>query len=500
MSANGLAWFALGAWPAVVLAAMASPRARARLAYVTSWVMLLPVMFLPSALSLKVQGVPALDKHRLTFLAIAIGLQLFHRRRIVATSRGAWFGRVLFVVQMAGVAGTVLTNGDTLTFGPTILPGLSSYDILSVAGALFLDLYLPFAIGQRIFQTEEDLRDLFRVLVWCTLVYLPLAALEVRLSPQFHRWVYGYHQHQFIEMRRGDGFRPMLFMTHGLNVALFAAMGFIAALGLKRVGDRSRPGPWVRLASPVALLALCRSMASILYSLLGLVLEPLLRRRAGAWALVLIATLVVCYPASRASGLFPSKELVDAAAWVSEARAQSLDFRFRNEELLIARAMQRPLFGWGTFGRNRVFASWGRDLTITDGQWIIVLGTFGLVGLAGLLTFMLAPLLRYCWRRQRMQPAARSLAGQLAVMVTIWTVDLLPNAWGDALPLACAGALFTLAGRLAEPHAARRVAAVPLGRTWRTPRLASPPDGRMAPGPDPQEGAREPPDGPSTPG
>ena len=74
--------------------------------------------------------------------------------------------------------------------------------------------------------------------------------------------------------------------------------------------------------------------------------------------------------------------LLEAAGDVSPARRQSLAFRFDNEEILLRHARERMAFGWGTFGRHRVRDPiTGKDTSVTDGYWIIALGSQGAVGL-----------------------------------------------------------------------------------------------------------------------
>ena len=64
--------------------------------------------------------------------------------------------------------------------------------------------WLPFVIGLRVFRTRRDLEDLFDVLCRCALLYAPFCMVELVMSPQFHRWVYGYHQHSFLQQLRGS--------------------------------------------------------------------------------------------------------------------------------------------------------------------------------------------------------------------------------------------------------------------------------------------------------
>ena len=40
--------------------------------------------------------------------------------------------------------------------------------------------------------------------------------------------------------------------------------------------------------------------------------------------------------------------------FIDRDRAESFDFRLDNDNLLIGKAMKRPLFGWGGGGRSRI--------------------------------------------------------------------------------------------------------------------------------------------------
>lgn len=55
---------------------------------------------------------------------------------------------------------------------------------------------------------------------------------EVRLSPQLHRIFYGYFPHSFAQQVRGGGFRPVVFLQHGLWVAFFAMMMTVVTFAL----------------------------------------------------------------------------------------------------------------------------------------------------------------------------------------------------------------------------------------------------------------------------
>lgn len=455
-AANAFAWLALGSWPFLAFTVYAFRRSSHRLARTTAWMMLLPVMFLPAAIGFQVPLVPALGKHRLSFLSIAIALQVFHRGEFSRTGPWRSFPRIVLLGLILGVVQTVRTNGNPITIADTWLPGLDAHDTVSIAVSMVLDYYLPFAVGQLVFRTEQDLRDLFDVLTLCALIYAPFCLVELRMSPQFHRWVYGYHQHSFLQAIRGTGYRPMVFMNHGLGVATFMFSALCAAFALHGVRAGIRPRPGVRAIATGALVLLCKSLAAIAYSL-GAVLLHLFRSvKVMRWAVLAIALLVLAYPAARVSDVFPRKDVAALFDRIDPQRAGSLAFRFVNEQALLERALKRPLFGWGTWGRHRIYASWGQDVSVTDGQWIIVFGMFGLVGLLGFFAFLLVPVLRFVRHGAAMAPSSQILVASLSLILVIFAVDMVPNAPSDLLPMCYAGALFTLSERLGRPRAASR--------------------------------------------
>src|SRR5699024_3988850 len=87
------------------------------------------------------------------------------------------------------------------------------------------------------------------------------------------------------------------------------------------------------------------------------------------WILILTP---IAYMTARATVLWSADGLVNQIAHsISDRRADSLQTRLTNEDRLSAKALQRPVFGWGGWGRNRVYNKYGKDISITDGMWII---------------------------------------------------------------------------------------------------------------------------------
>jgi hypothetical protein len=167
---------------------------------------------------------------------------------------------------------------------------------------------------------------------------------------------------------------------------------------------------------------------------------------------------------------------VETVRKIAPGREGSLEYRLRMEDALLEKALERPIFGWGGYGRARVYDEQGRDTTIVDGQWISIFsngGWFQYVGALGLLTYAVFALaLR--WRRYELDPATAVVSIVLAANM----IDLIPNATQTSVTFLLAGAL---AGRLElvrlkEEKDARGTAeaATPAGRTRLTaPRAAA---------------------------
>jgi hypothetical protein len=144
-------------------------------------------------------------------------------------------------------------------------------------------------------------------------------------------------------------------------------------------------------------------------------------------------------------------------------RAQSVEFRIRNENLLLEKAQERPWLGWGRWGRARVFDDSGRDVTITDSLWVITLGTFGFLGLLAQWLSLAMPTVAFLWLfPARLWGDPRlAMAAVLAVALMVWIVDNLLNAMVTPIFPVIAGALVSF-DAVTRTARARRPRFVPL--------------------------------------
>lgn len=411
------------------------------------------LLFLPERDAFKFPFMPSIGKAEIPYMCAIVGYVLRSRRSEWRPPRERWV-TFLNLVILGGALGTVFTNRDTLTANFKIpAPGLNFKDGMAMALTMLLEVALPFYAGRALFRTAKDIRLLLRFITAAGLVYSLFALFEVRMSPQFHYNLYGYAAHSdFLQTIRFGGYRPMVFMAHGLAVSLFFLVTCLAATGLARI----HATVWRVRASYLAaylavVLVLCKSTGAIAY---GLGAVPLLvfasvslKRR----ITLLLATIVILYPVLRAADLFPVEGALAAAASIDDDRKQSLEFRFMNEDLLLARARERPWFGWGEYGRNFVNDAGGTPLTVADGAWIIILGSQGAMGFIAVFGILVTPVFLAARRVKRIRNKQdRALLTALAVMVTVTAVDLIPNGLFSNYPFLLSGALLSLSRGLAE--------------------------------------------------
>jgi hypothetical protein len=247
---------------------------------------------------------------------------------------------------------------------------------------------------------------------------------------------------------RDGGYRPIVFLQNGLWLAIFLCVCAVAALALWRLrvsgGRWLAGGLWLMMT-----LVLCHSLGALG---IGIAILPLLLLVPARGQLViasLVATVIVLYPMLRTVNLVPVELVASLADSVNSERAGSLQYRLNNENILLAHANARPLAGWGIWGRSRVYSEkTGADISITDGMWIITIGTSGWLGYVALFGLLAAPAVVLALQRRRSATLAE--AG-LALALTANLIDLIPNA--TLTPVT-----WLIAGGLAGGYAVRRPA------------------------------------------
>jgi hypothetical protein len=441
-----IATLALLLWP-FVAAALFSLRPPA---LATLWTVVGAQLLLPVGEMIKFDMIPQFDKGTIPNLCIFFGFLLTARQTMPAVKRG--LADVLVLIYILGPLATSLQNGDIIVVGERVLPGVGVYDAGSAIGSAVIAL-MPFFVGRQLLRSKQATEQILKVLVIAGLLYSIPLLFEIRFSPQLHLWVYGYYPSDFVQVIRGEGYRPMVFMGHGLIAAIFLFMTVVAAAAFWRTDTRIRQLPAAGVAFYLSVvLILCQSAGAAAFGVFAAPLARFAKPVFQSKVAIVIVLIALSYPILRFIDVVPTRLIVDVVGSLSSDRSSSLGYRFENEDKLLSHALERPVFGWGRYGRARVYdAESGKDISVTDGRWTITLGTFGILGFIAEFGLLGLCVIRASFAQRYIVSAKeKCFLAALALIVSMNILDLLPNA--SLLPLTwlCAGALLGRAEALRE--------------------------------------------------
>jgi hypothetical protein len=431
------------------------PRRAVIMAFLLAW------LFLPMA-GYGVPGLPDYTKMSATVLGVLMGAALFDADRLLS-----------FRPRLVDIPLAVYCLSPAVS---SYLNGLGLYDGCSEIVRQFVTWGLPYVIGRVYFNDLEGLRELAVGIFIGGVMYVPFCWFEVRFSPQLHKWIYGFRQHSFAQNVRDGGFRPMVFMQHGLMVAMWMAMTTLVGTWLWRCKTiRKVWGMPLYAVIPAMLFTvyLCKSKYALLLIIAGLgalFLSKWMRMRAVVICLILVPPT---YMMLRSTAIMTGETLVTSAEdMFGEDRAKSLALRVNNENLLSERAMEHAWFGWGGWGGSKVVNENGKML-VTDSLWLITLG------LGALTMMLLMPMILVCWdyRVEWWSHPAIAPAVVLAMMCAMYMFDHLMNGMVNPIFMLAVGAVS--AGHYAVPQAVKAPARAP-ARTMTSPRRVPPPAFRPA--------------------
>lgn len=396
-------------------------------------------LLLPAEFEIDLPLFPPLNKDTITSLSLVVFLYLLRKKF-------RFFQPGLIIKILVGylvvIAISSELNGSVEIIGSKFLPGLTHYDAFSNVLRTFLWL-VPFFLGRYFFTDVKNNEAIFKILGVMALVYSLPMLYEIRFSPQLHHMLYGYHATDFIQSIRGDSFRPSVLVGHGLHLAFWFSTCIIATMVLHK--NKIRIGmfsPLMVLCYLLVVLILCKTWSAFIYVIIGAIfVYRFSPRKQVKWSFLLSA-LIMLYPVSKMMDVFPDKAIINTIAEYNTERAQSMQTRYLNEDVLLTHALKKPFFGWGGWGRNRLFDNAGKDTVITDGQWIIVFGTFGAVGFVFYYMFLLTPLY-YAINAVKYidNPKDQVCFAALAIILAICIIDSVPNSGMLAMHFLLAGAL-----------------------------------------------------------
>lgn len=425
---NIIAYLALFSWPIVaILLFRLLPLQKALV-----WTIIGGYLLLPTATSVKFPMVPPIDKALVTSLPALILCLFMAPPQPPTQAAMARTGRhvllALFVIVIISLVLTVLQNSEPVIDGRTFLPGLRLYDAMSLISQLLVSL-IPLWLGLRYLNSREGLRTILEVLAISGLAYTIPVLFEVRFSPQLHNWIYGFFPHSFIQHMREGGFRPLVFLSHGLLVGIYLCIAAIAAVTLYREARREgRPAIYWFLGAIWLLLVLflSKNFGAMMIAVVLTAATFVLGRRPLLVIGLAVAAVVLFYPILRGAGWIPLDAVHEFVQSINADRAASLKFRLDNEDALLARASEKPLLGWGSWGRDLLHdPATGRLVSIVDGIWVGIIGSFGWIGYIGRFGLLTAPILFFALRRRTVGDSFIPFG--LIIALSAILIDLLPN-------------------------------------------------------------------------
>jgi hypothetical protein len=432
---NALAYIALFSWPLIVFIILKRYPVNVGIFISITAAFLL----LPAGLEIDPPLLPPLDKVSISSISLLICLILL-RKKFKLFQPGSILN--VFLVYLIVIVFSVFFNGDPVIIGGKFLPGLTPYDALSELIRALLRI-VPFFLGRYFFTDIKDNENILKILVIFALFYSIPMLYEIRMSPQLHNIAYGYYATDFIQSMRGSGFRASVLVGHGLPLAFWVSIAALAAMALHKNKTKILKFPAITtILFLMFVLILSKTWGALFNVMLGAVFVYLLSPRKQVKLALVFASLVMLYPVSKIVGVFPDKEIIQTISEYNVERADSMKTRYINEERLLTHALEKPIFGWSGYGRNRIFDELGKDITITDGMWILQMSIYGSIGFLFYYILLLTPLYSATkYLKDIESPSDKVYFSLLSLMLALCIIDSVPNTNMGTMNWLLAGAL-----------------------------------------------------------
>lgn len=392
-------------------------------------------MFLPPSRGVNLPGLPAYTKEHAVSYALLIGMMLTGSSRILR-----------YRPSLLDIAPVIWTIAP---FFSSVTNGHGTYDGLSGVYSQFFLYTLPYLIGRLYIQSPLDVRIAAKWFVIAGLIALPFILWEVRMSPTINRFVYGYDASPFHAAKRLGGYRPLIFMRHGLEVGLWMSSSAVVAAWLMITMPKEVRvfGLTTRFHGIIILIAtlLCRSTGAIVL-LIGNLAAAVFTRATGIRAAIIALVLTPpVYLTVRYTNFWAPTDLTGLISSFDEQRASSLESRLNQELVITEHAMKKPLFGWGGYDQYRPLNDQGETEPV-DGWTSITFGRNGLFGVISLECFVTLPslLLVLGLKRQEITDPTWAPAIGILLACSIFSMDILFNAFPTSLHFFGIGAIATV--------------------------------------------------------
>lgn len=441
----------------LVLFVVVPPRRAVVIALIGSW------LFLPQ-LSLAVPLMPDFSKVTATSYAIILGALILDPKSRVLNFKPSWIDIPMAVYVLH-------------PFFSSMTNGLGFYDGAAQIVDKLITHGLPYLIGRLYFRTPDDAKEFAMGMLIGGMLYVPLCLYEIRMSPHLHQMLYGFRPvNDWQQVKRWGGWRPMVFMRHGLMVGVWMTTTAAMAFWLwrtKAVKDVFGIPMWVIGPVIIVTAILCKTTGAL--ALFSVVLTAMLAVRYLDSKALLYAILygIPLFLLVRASGLLLGENFGETIAGLfpaMEERANSLQYRLDHENAIAGRAHEKILVGWGGWGDAfDVYINKYNSRAVPDSLWIRAFGEGGAIGLLSLYGYYLIPpivLLSKLKAREWCSAQCAPITG-MAMVIMIYAMDCLFNTMENPVFIVATGAVAGMAASLsrspakqAQPLQQSRAAAV----------------------------------------
>ncbi|MEM9914606.1 MAG: O-antigen ligase domain-containing protein [Planctomycetota bacterium] len=427
--------------PLVLVLFLVMPHRRAVVvALIGSW------LFLPQ-LAYSVPLMPDFTKVTATSYGIILGALILDPQSRVLNFKPRWIDIPMAVWVISPFFSSVSNN-------------LGLYDGAAQIADKMITHGLPYLIGRLYFRTPEDAKEFAMGMVVGGLLYVPLCLYEIRMSPHLHEMIYGFRPINDWQMvKRWGGWRPMVFMKHGLMVGVWMTTTAAIAFWLwrtKAIKDIWGVPMW--LVGPIIIVTaiLCKTTGAV--ALFSVVLAAMLLVRYLDMKIMLYAIIVgiPVFLFLRVTGLFTGENVAEAIGQIVPPlgeRALSLQYRLDHENAIVGRAYEKILLGWGGWGDAfQVYIEKYQSRAVPDSLWVRAFGEGGLIGLTSLFAYYLIPpfvLLRKMKPKEWCSARCAPLTG-MAMIILIYAMDCLFNTMENPIFIVAVGGVSTMAVSLSR--------------------------------------------------
>jgi hypothetical protein len=325
---------------------------------------LLGTMYLPNA-GYQIPILRVFDKGSSTLFAVVLGVIIFDMGRLTRY-RFHWVDIPMLLWCMSPFASSISND-------------LGPYDGLAEVMSSIISWGLPYAVGRLYITDRNGVRDLVFGFIFAGLVYLPLCLWEMKGGPFFHQKVYGFYPHNWFQQLKETGWRPSVFFMHGLWLCGFMAYAALCALCVSRTKSTSRK--WIFWGAIALLGMVLKTGSNGAIAILAVAMMVIFAGKYRRWAYWVLILIPIAYTTTRIFG-WDGQNIVEFYGGKKTGAGQSMETRRVLEDAIVRRALERPLFGWGGYGRS-IEVETGRfgETAWTEAIWTKAIGERGLVGL-----------------------------------------------------------------------------------------------------------------------